>query len=985
MDEIPGLTELVARLTSDEHGFVAVLPELDGVEGFGTTALAAAACHIPEVAEHFGDGIDWLTVGVAQPHVVESLVRDRLESFGVPWITADAEPEFEEPGSGLLVLDGVRTAEQLRACLSLTSDVTVLVTARTADILPGLPSIIRLKVPEGGWPLLARLSGSLGTSVDDAFDLADPAARAYAVRKVLDAGLPSLSPGALPRLLELGAFAADSDIPASVVPAVWQRTAGLSKGASERLLAELCEAGLADLRPDRDLLLVPDVVRDYLRQASSGEAVSRTAKALIGTFTDVEETVTDEAVMYCLAHLPDHYVAAGEDLAELVTQTGWIASKLASLGIAAVDRDLARAGAPEAERLRRTLARNAHLFTHGDRGALLPTLAARLYGDAGELREMLHAVGEPWLDCLWAPPDLPHPALVRTMRLNDERVTQVAISPDSTWIAGASWEGKARIWNLDGSLRATLSGHEDAVSSVAISADGTWLATASWDRTVRTWLADGTPIAVMEAAHGEVQQVAIAPDGTWIAAVTDDGSLMAWSDTGNPLWRVQAQADEHSKIAIGAGSAWVAHPCEDGIRVWNRDGTQRCAVPLSEDLQVAEVVAHPLRDAIVALHMDSRARCWSPEGAMEGVVEPALDDCSDMAMSSDGRWLAASADRPEGFVTARLDRPREEMGFVARHALVNDLAVSRDGTLLVTAIEPSTIQVWDPAGFPARGEDHRRTIANAVAVARDGTWLATAGIGLSFWDPAGGRPATVAEDTFFTSVAISPAGRWLATADSDGLVRLFERDGTPIRTLKVCDDWADTVAIAPDGSWLAAGGRDGRARLWYADGTPLTTIKTSVEAVKHLAIAPDGTWMATAGSDRMDLWDAQGRRLAPTLETPSFVGGLAMAPDGGWVAAVHWDGGIALWDRTGDAVATLPGDEVLYTGLAVSASGEHLAATADDGTLRVWDVAARRCVSMIRMDGELHGCAWSPRGALYAAGDAGLYGFALRSLLTAPT
>ncbi|MEU4328526.1 WD40 repeat domain-containing protein [Nonomuraea dietziae] len=895
------MTELVARLTSDEHGFVAVLPELDGVEGFGTTALAAAACHILEVAEHFGDGIDWLTVGAAPPHVVESLVRDRLESFGVPWITADAEPEFEEPGTGLLVLDGVRTAEQLRACLSLTSDVTVLVTARTADILPGLPSIIRLKVPDGGWPLLARLSGSLGTSVDDAFDLADPAARAYAVRKVLDAGLPSLSPGALPRLLELGAFAADSDIPASVVPAVWQRTAGLSKGASERLLAELCEAGLADHRPDRDLLLVPDVVRDYLRQASSGEAVSLTAKALIGTFTDVEEaiveeTVTDEAVMYCLAHLPDHYVAAGEDLADLVTQTGWIASKLASLGIAAVDRDLARAGAPEAERLRRTLARNAHLFTHGDRGALLPTLAARLYGDAGELREMLHAAGEPWLDCLWAPPDLPHPALVRTMRLNDERVTQVAISPDSTWIAGASWEGKARIWNLDGSLRATLSGHEDAVSSVAISADGTWLATTSWDRTVRTWLADGTPIAVMEAAHGEVQQVAIAPDGTWIAA-----------------------------------------------------------------------------------------RCWSPEGAMEGVVEPALDDCSDMAMSSDGRWLAASVDRPEVFVTATVDRPREEMGFVARHALVNDLAVSRDGTLLVTAIEPSTIQVWDPAGFPARGEDHRRTIANAVAVARDGTWLATAGIGLSFWDSAGGRTATVAEETFFTSVAISPAGRWLATAGSDGLVRLFERDGPPIRTLKVCDDWADTVAIAPDGSWLAAGGRDGRARLWYADGTPLTTIKTSTEAVKHLAIAPDGTWMATAGSDRVDLWDAQGRRLAPTLKADSFVGGLAMAADGEWVAAALGDGGIALWGRTGDAVATLPGDEVLYTGLAVSASGEHLAATADDGTLRVWDVAARRCVSMIRMDGELRGCVWSPRGALYAAGDAGLYGFALRSLLAAPT
>ena len=73
----------------------------------------------------------------------------------------------------------------------------------------------------------------------------------------------------------------------------------------------------------------------------------------------------------------------------------------------------------------------------------------------------------------------------------------VAISPDSTWLATASWDGTARTWAADGTPRAVLTGHQDRVYSVAISPDSTWLATAGDDGTARTWAADGTPRAVL--------------------------------------------------------------------------------------------------------------------------------------------------------------------------------------------------------------------------------------------------------------------------------------------------------------------------------------------------------------------------------------------------------------------------------------------------------------------------------------------------------
>lgn len=66
-------------------------------------------------------------------------------------------------------------------------------------------------------------------------------------------------------------------------------------------------------------------------------------------------------------------------------------------------------------------------------------------------------------------------------------MTSVAISPDGTWLASASYDGTVRLWSPDGTQLATLTGHTDSVSSVAISPDSTWLATTSRDRTVRLW------------------------------------------------------------------------------------------------------------------------------------------------------------------------------------------------------------------------------------------------------------------------------------------------------------------------------------------------------------------------------------------------------------------------------------------------------------------------------------------------------------------
>ena len=86
-------------------------------------------------------------------------------------------------------------------------------------------------------------------------------------------------------------------------------------------------------------------------------------------------------------------------------------------------------------------------------------------------------------------------------------VQAVAIAPDGTWLATASWDKTARIWAADGTPRATLTGHKSPVTGVAIAPDGTWLATTSGDQTARIWAVNCPPAA----GNGERASDAVRP------------------------------------------------------------------------------------------------------------------------------------------------------------------------------------------------------------------------------------------------------------------------------------------------------------------------------------------------------------------------------------------------------------------------------------------------------------------------------------------
>jgi WD40 repeat protein/transcriptional regulator with XRE-family HTH domain len=242
------------------------------------------------------------------------------------------------------------------------------------------------------------------------------------------------------------------------------------------------------------------------------------------------------------------------------------------------------------------------------------------------------------------------------------------------------------------------------------------------------------------------------------------------------------------------------------------------------------------------------------------------------------------------------------------------------------------------------------------------------------------------------AVAFSPDGKLLATADSEGTVRLWNPAtaravGKPLHATARYGVYG--VAFSHDGKLLASAGGDGTVRLWNpatarAVGKPLhasgrTTARYGVRAV---AFSHNGKLLASADADgTVRLWNpATGRRVGKILHASARWGvyGLAFSPSGKLLASADGDNTVRLWNpATGRPVGPpIPSSLGIFGGhgaVAFSHDGKLLAVSSGDGTVRLWNPATGRPVGPPHQTGAVfgvYGVAFSPDGKLLASAEA---------------
>jgi WD40 repeat protein len=223
------------------------------------------------------------------------------------------------------------------------------------------------------------------------------------------------------------------------------------------------------------------------------------------------------------------------------------------------------------------------------------------------------------------------------------------------------------------------------------------------------------------------------------------------------------------------------------------------------------------------------------------------------------------------------------------------------------------------------------------------------------------------------SVAFSPDGRHLATADSMSVVRVWNAlTGDEIRALYGLQASPLSVAYSPDGTRLASAGLQRTVLVWdlTADPSP-RTLTGHAGQVYAVAFSPDGKQLASAGLDKtVRLWDVQTgadflfrKDYDSVLFHPDGRHFLAGAPPFQWVDVDF---------QTGQAAPLPPHCQWALGAATISPDGRYLAAansrSAQETTIWVLQ-AGRKVLTCEGFEGPVVALAYSPDGARLAGAD----------------
>ena len=341
-------------------------------------------------------------------------------------------------------------------------------------------------------------------------------------------------------------------------------------------------------------------------------------------------------------------------------------------------------------------------------------------------------------------------------------------------------------------LAVDAQGHMSKVRSLEFTHDGRYVVSAGYDKTLRVWSVQSGEL--VRTLRGEIGE---GPGGRiYATALSSDDALLA---VGGYLGKL-------------AGRAYRAGDDTHKIRILDfYSGRTLRLLEGHHDVVLSTAFSH-YGKRLVSGGGDRQARIWDAE-------------------------------------TGRLERS------LSGHSQgVRAVAFSPDDRLIATGSQDKTAKLWDAMSgrLIATLEGHGDAI-EALQFTPDGNYLLTGSLDrtVRLWDGRSGRFLKIlaTQQSGVASLSIAPNGKSVLTGCADGV---FENrvvsipEGTHIASFGGHDNIVLATAISPNGRWAAtAGGSDHAIALWdIATGAEQMRLRGHGAAVWSVGFARDGRTIA---------------------------------------------------------------------------------------------------------------------------------------------
>jgi cytochrome c len=297
-----------------------------------------------------------------------------------------------------------------------------------------------------------------------------------------------------------------------------------------------------------------------------------------------------------------------------------------------------------------------------------------------------------------------------------------------------------------------------------------------------------------------------------------------------------------------------------------------------------------------------------------------------------------------GLVVASFGIKPAAADFLGHAGMVRSLAISPDGTRVLSGGFDYTARLWDFGSQQELRDLEARGPVNAVAFLPDGDKVLTAGDDgvVTLWDVNTGNVVRRygGHGLKVVDIAVSADGRLIASAGWDHTILVWETaTGHELRRILHPSD-ANAIAFDANADMLYSGHKDGALRLWrVSDGRLMDELPGHVMAITSIALSPAGDRLLTAGIDgSIRLWDVADReelRHIDAHDGPVF--DVSFSPDGTRALSGGRDGHLRLWSLvTGRLVRDIIAHEKPLWSVAFTPDSRFALSSSSDESIRVW-------------------------------------------------